>query len=213
MAINFTKLAQAGGHAATLDFTKATEVGTAERINFAKDNPDVNKLRVELYWESDADGDVAAVLLGADKMAIPNGILYYDKKVLPGLVHSGDVQGDTDGDPSTPEETITIDLQALVAEADSVLFIASTYPAKDDVDQKAVPFGKLRDCRVLVINDDTNEVLYGYELDEDFSTFTSVELCSFYRKDGQFRMTNMGEGVGKSAIALNDIGKKYNITS
>lgn len=211
MAMNFEKMSTAGGHAATLDFTKAVEVASGERIDFTKANPGVTKIRAEIYWESDSDGDISAVLLNASKVATPRGIVYYDQPELPGVTHSGDCTGDTDGDPSTPEETMKVDLNALTAEVDSVLFIASTYPSKSDPDQKAVPFGLLRDCKVLIVNDETSEVLYGYELDEDYSTFTSVELCSFYRKDGGFRMTNMGTGVGNSAIALNDIAAKYGL--
>ena len=211
MAINFDKLSTAGGHAATLNFTKAVEVSTGERINFTKEHPTVTAIRAELYWESDNDGDVSAVLLGANKKAIPMGIVFYDQKTLPGVTHSGDVKGDTDGDPSTPEETIVVKLNELGAEVDSVLFVASTYPSKDDPEQKAVPFGRLRDCRVLIINDATGEVLYAYEVAEDYSTFTSVELCSFYKKDGEFRMVSMGEGVGKGAKALEDIAAKYDI--
>jgi len=206
MAIDFTKLENAGGHASTLDFSKAQAVETGERINFTKSNPGVNKLRLELYWESDHDGDAAAVLLGEDGNAIEGGIVFYNQLELPGVTHSGDVRGDVDGDASTPEETITVDLGALDSFVDSVLFIASTHS-----EDKPVAFGKLRDCRVLVINDETNEVLYGYELDEDFSTFTSVELSKFYRKDGEWRMTNLAEGVGKSAVALTDIASKYKI--
>lgn len=209
--MNFDKLANAGGHASTLNFTKAVEVTAGERIDFTKTNPSVKRVRAEIYWESDNDGDISAVLLNAQKTAIARGIVYYDQPELPGVTHSGDVTGDTDGDPSTPEETMVLTLDGLTSDVDSVLFVASTYPAKDDPEQKPVPFGRLRDCRVLIIDDETNEVLYGYEVDEDFSTFTSVELCSFYRKDGGFRMTNMGEGVGKSAIALNDIAAKYDI--
>lgn len=207
MAIDFNKLATAGAHASTLNFDKAVEVSSGERINFAKENPGVNKLRMELYWESDHDGDAAAVLLGGDKKAVPGGIVFYGQLELPGVVHSGDVRGDTDGDPSTPEETIRVDLSGLDDAVESVLLVASTYAQGD----KATPFGKLRECRVLVINDETNDVLYGYELDEDYSTYTSVELCSFYKRSGEWRMTNMGEGVGTSPKALEDIAAKYEI--
>lgn len=221
--MDFTKLANAGGHASTLDFTKAQEVTAGERIDFTKANPDVKVIRAELYWESDNDGDVSAVVLDANKKALPGAICFYGNPAIPGLSHSGDVTGDTDGDPSTPEETIRLVLAELADGADSVLFIASTYPSTnpyfdedgnqiiDDSPLVPVPFGKLRDCRVLIINDETSEVLYGYELDEDFSTFTSVELCSFYKKDGGWRMTNMGEGVGKSAKALEDVAAKYGL--
>lgn len=209
MAIDFNKLANAGGHASTLNFTKAQEVTAGERINFTKDNPGVNNLRIELYWESDQDGDVAAVLLGENKKAIPSGIVFYGQTSLPGVTHSGDCRGDVDGDPSTPEETMKIKLNELGADVDSVLIVAGTYPKEGS--DTPVPFGRLRDCRVLIINDDNSEVLYAFELDEDFSTFTSVELASFYRKGGDWRYTNMGEGVGKGAKALEDFAAKYDI--
>lgn len=211
MAISFDKLATAGSHASTLDFSKATEVAAGQRINFSKENPGVSKVRVELYWESDKDGDVAAVLLGADKRALPEMICFYNKPNLPGVTHSGDCRGGVDGDPSTPEETIIIDLNAVDASADSILIVAGTHPKEDEDQTKPVPFGLLRDCRALIINDDTGEVLYGFELDEDFSTFTSVELASFYRKDSDWRYTNMAEGVGTGVVALEDIARKYGL--
>lgn len=208
MAINFTKMATAGAHASTLNFTKAVAVAPGERIELPADLTDV---RVELYWESANDGDASVVLLNADKKAVPAGIVFYDQLSLHGVTHSGDVKSSGDGDSSKPEETIRIKFSAIPAEVDSLLTVASTYPSKDDTEQKAVPFGKLRDCRALVINDVTNEVLYGCELDEDFSTFTSVELTSFYRKGTGWRMTNMNAGVGTSAKALEDIAAKYDI--
>lgn len=209
MAIQFDKLSTSGGHASTLDFTKAVEVTSGERVKLDEVHPGVSKLRVEMYWESDNDGDVSAVLLDSNKKAVAEGLVFYGNLSTTGVVHSGDVRGDTDGDPSTPEETITADLGALDASVDSIVMIASTYPAAGS--DKPVPFGKLTDCRVLVINDENNEVLFGYEVDEDFSTYTSVELCSFYRKDGGFRMVNMGAGVGKSLKALEDIAAKYEV--
>ncbi|CAL9963970.1 hypothetical protein VPHD148_0082 [Vibrio phage D148] len=211
MAIDFNKLQNAGGHASTLNFSKAQEVTAGERINFSKANPGVSKLRVELYWESDKDGDVAAVLLGADKNAVPGGIVFYNQMALPGITHSGDCKGDVDGDPSTPEETMTIDLNGVNADVDSVVIVAGTHPKEGEDQTKPVPFGLLRDCRVLIINDENSEVLYAFELDEDYSTFTSVELASFYRKNGDWRYTNMGEGVGTGVEALTDFATKYNI--
>lgn len=211
MAIDFAKLSTSGAHASTLDFSKAQEVTTGQRINFSKENPGVSKLRVEMYWESDKDGDVAAVLLNDGGKAVPGGIVFYGQTELPGITHSGDCRGGVDNDPSTPEETMTIDLSAVSSDVDKVLFVAGTHPKEGDDPTKPVPFGTLRDCRVLIINDASGEVLYAFELDEDFSTFTSVELASFYRKNGEWRYTNMAEGVGSKVTAMEDFAAKYDI--
>ena len=211
MAIDFSKLSTAGAHATTLNFTKAIEVTAGERINFSKTNPGVTKLRVEIYWESDSDGDIAAVTLGADKNATPGGICFHQQLSIAGINHSGDCRGGVDGDASIPEETMTIDLDAVGDLVDSVLIVAGTHPKEGEDQNKAIPFGRLRDCRVLIINDANGYVLYAFELDEDFSTFTSVELASFYRKGGDWRYTNMAEGVGTSVNALVDFQAKYDI--
>ncbi len=201
------------GHAATLNFDKAVKISSGERVNFEKSNPGVKKLRIELYWESTNDGDVTALYLDDAKQSIPKGVAYgRGTTVVPGLTHSGDVTSSGDKDPTAPEETIKVDLDAFMSGAGSLLVIASTHYSLDDPSKTPVPFGKLRDCRLLVINDENNEVLYSYELDEDFSTFTSVEMLSIYPRNGEFRLTSMGEGVGTGPVGLNNIAEKYNIT-
>lgn len=232
MGIQFDRINTTGAHAASLNFSKAQEVTTGQRIDFSKENPNVTKVRIELYWTGNADGDASVLLLDSNKVALPGvtsaerqvptgpngqinpnktrGMVWYNNESVPGVVHSGDVT-EADDDPSSPEETIKVDLAGLEADANEVLVVASTFPDKDDPAQKPVPFGRLRNCRVMVVNDLTNEVLYVYELDEDFSQFTSVELASFYKRNGEWRYTSMGEGVGKSAQALSDIASKYKL--
>jgi stress response protein SCP2 len=231
--MNFQSLgtqAAAGTHAASLNFDKAVSIGTAQRIDFSKDNPGVTDIRVELFWESNHDGDVAALVLGENDTALPGllaeslrknrsvspgtyyptrGMAWYNCYDIQGVSHSGDVQS-TNGDNTAPEETIKINLSGLDPEAKTALIVASTFPSKED-SSKAVPFGKLRNCKVLVINNANNAVLYTYELDEDFSEFTSVELAKFYLRNGEWKFTIMGEGVGKSAQALSDIATKYGV--
>lgn len=232
MAIQFAQLQNAGAHASTLNFSKAVAVESGQRLDFGKDHPNVRNLRAELYWKGDADGDATVVLLDDNKVALsgvtaaerrnPTGIngaidanktrgmVWYKSPTVPGVSHSGDVTS-ADEDDSAPEETIMINLNGLEADANEVVVVASTFPSKDDPAQKAVPFGKLRNCRVLIIDNDTNDVIYVYELDEDFSQFTSVELASFYKRNGEWRYTNMGVGVGKAAQALSDIATKYQL--
>ncbi|MGL4252917.1 MAG: TerD family protein [Fusobacteriaceae bacterium] len=218
--MDFSRLQNAGAHASTLNFSKAQAVQTGQRMNFSKENPTCKQVRVELYWTGENDGDASIVLLGADKKALKGlvdptnanstrGMVWYNNLSVKGVAHSGDART-SDNDPSTPEETINVTLDQLEADVDSLVIVASTYP-NPAAPTKAVPFGKFRDCKVMVINNETNEVIYVYELDEDFSTHSSVELASFYKRNGEWMFTSMGEGVGTSPEALSDIATKYGL--
>lgn len=222
MSVNFAALQNAGAHAQTLDFSKAQAVATGQRINFSKENPGVTAVRAELYWESDHDGDASVLILGANKLALPGvvagqtdpnktrGLVWYRNLSVPGITHTGDVRT-ANNDSSVPEETVKINLAQLDRDADEVVIIASTFPDDDAGRGAPVPFGRLRNCKVMVINDVTQEVLYVYELDEDFHQFTSVELASFYQRNGDWNFKSMGCGVGKAAQALSDIAAKYKL--
>lgn len=218
--VDFNRLSNAGAHAQSLDFSKAKAVQAGQRINFSKENPTCHAVRVELYWTGENDGDASVLLLDANRKALSGlidpantnstrGMVWYNNLSVTGIQHSGDARS-SDNDPSTPEETIKVTLNQVDSEAEHVLVVASTFPVESEP-TKAVPFGKFRDCKVMVINDETNEVIYVYELDEDFSTHSSVELASFYKRNGDWNYVSMGEAVGTSAHALSDIASKYGL--
>ena len=220
MSLDLSRLAAAGAHAQSLNFEKAQVVATGQRLNFSKENPTCTAVRIELYWTGENDGDASILLLDANRKALsglidpakPNstrGMVWYNNLSVCGITHSGDART-SDNDPSTPEETIKVDLNHVDAQAKHILVVASTFPTETAPDV-TVPFGKFRNCKVMVINDTTNEVIYVYELDEDFSTHSSVELASFYTRNGDWMYTSMAEGVGKSAHALSDIATKYGL--
>lgn len=228
MALDLALLNKGGLHAQSLNFDKAVEVQTGQSLNFAKDNPGVNNLRIELYWESENDGDVAAVIADqagkalkgilpvsqqdpAQKAANKNyqatrGLLWYNNLAVPGVTHTGDALV-SNGDESLPEETIKVSLNKLESEASELVIVASTFSNTST----PVPFADLNNCRVLVINDDTNEVIYVYHMSRQFREFSSVELASFFKVNQEWQFTSMGAGVGNSPQALGDIARKYGL--
>jgi len=221
MSIDFGKLQNAGEHASSLDFSKAVEIQSGQRIDFSKDNPGVDKLRVELHWDSEHDADASIMILGENQKALvglkdandknsTKGMVWYNNLTNPGIEPSGDART-SDGDPSSPEEVISVTFSGLYPDANAVVIVASTFPEDDKGEGKAVPFGLIHNCRVDIIDDSSNRVLYSYALDEDYSTHTSVELAKFYQRNGEWKLTSMGEGVGTSKQALSDIAKKYGL--
>lgn len=228
MSLAFQDLQNAGAHTQSLDFSKAIEVQTGQSLNFSKDNPGVNRLRVELYWDSEHDGDAAVVIADANGKALQGllnpaqhdqaqksanknyqptrGLIWYNNLSVPGISHSGDALT-SNGDESLPEETINIDISRLEQDAEEIVIVASTFSKTSQV----IPFAELKKCRVLVINADTDEVIYVYHMSRQFRDFSSVELANFFSVDGEIQFTSMGAGVGNSPQALSDIARKYGL--
>lgn len=228
MAINFEDLNTGGAHAQSLNFSKAVEVQTGQLLNFSKDNPGVSNLRVELYWASEHDGDVSVVIADANGKALQGmlpahmqdatqkaknklyqptrGLIWYNNLAVPGATHSGDALT-SNGDESLPEETVKISLDKLESTAEEVVIVASTHSKT----AQSIPFAELKQCRVLVINDDTNEVIYVYSMSRQFRDFSSVELANFFKSGTEWEFASMGSGVGNSPEALGDIAKKYGL--
>lgn len=216
-----------GSHASTLDFGKAIDVENGSSLDFSKDNPGVSKIRIELYWESANDGDVAVVVadsagkalkgllplelqdpiqMKSDKYQPTRGLVWYNNLQVPGISHTGDVL-ESNGDDTMPEEIIKVDLKSLQADAKELNIVASTFVENGPT----VPFAELRNCKVLVINDLTNEVIYQYRLAREYRDFSSVELARFYEESGEWVFVSLGAGVGNSPQALSDIAKKYGL--
>lgn len=227
MAMQLNRLTQ-GEHTNSLNFSKAVEVQTGQSLNFSKDNPGVQNLRAELYWQSEHDGDAAVVIADKNSKALQGmlpahqqdqaqrssnnnyqptaGLIWYNNLAVPGVRHSGDALT-SNGDESLPEETVHIKLNELDPNAAEIVVVASTFSKTN----APIPFSELSDCRVLIINDDTNEVIYVYHMSRQFRDFSSVELASFFKVNNEWNFTSMGAGVGNSPQALGDIAKKYGL--
>lgn len=216
-------------HLQSLNFSKAQEIQDGATLNFSKANPGVSKIRVELYWESDHDGDAAVVVTDASGKGLPGllpphlqdpaqraaneyyqptrGLLWYNNLALPGITHSGDVLT-SNNDPGAPEETIKIDLNGLEADAEEIVIVASTHSKT----ATAIPFSELTNCKALIINDLNNEVLYSYSMNRVYRDFSSVELTRFFKENGEWSLVSLGQGVGNSPEALQDIAVKYKLS-
>jgi stress response protein SCP2 len=62
---------------------------------------------------------------------------------------------------------------------------------------------------VRLYNDETNAALYEFDLSEDASRGTAVEMARIYLKDNEWRFTTLGDIIGTSPNGLEDIINKY----
>ena len=172
------------------------------RINLAKAAPSMTKARVGLSWrpnEFDSgfayDIDVTAFVLkqeqtsGKVSMLNESYMIFYGNLQAPdgSVIHKGD---NRTGDGENDDEEILVDLTKLPAQADEISFIVTIYEAPE----RKQNFGQVPECRITIYNDETDEVIARYDLEEDFSTETAVQFGSLYKKDGQWGFKAVGQG-------------------
>lgn len=186
------------------------KVNAGERINLSKDQAGLKKLKIGLSWDVKegvtADLDASLLILGQnEKMLTDDSIVFYNKLEAYGgaIKHSGDERsGAAEGD----DETIIIDLTRVPTDVQIMAAVITIYGTGQG---SPVTFGRVKNASVRLYNADTNTALYQFDLTEDASSGTAVEMARIYRKDGDWRFTTLGDIVGKSANGLEDIISKY----
>ena len=154
----------------------------------------LQKLGVGLGWDpaksgQDYDLDASAFLLGSNgKVIAEEYFVYYGNQKSPdgAVASSGDdtTGGNSDGD----DETLTVNLSQLNPAIEQIIFCVTIYEAKE----RNQNFGQVRNSFIRIYNEQTNEELCKYELDEDFSVETAVEFGRLYKRGGSWRFEAMG---------------------
>ena len=186
-----------------------------ERVNLSKENPTLQKIKLGLSWDIkegvNADLDASLIILNGEdnpKMLADDSLVYYNKTEAynGGIKHSGDNKtGDGDGD----DETIIIDLAKLPAEVQVLLAAITSYNKPETSASDIATFGRVKSAKVKLYNEQTNEVLYTFDLSEDASTATSMEVARLYKKDDEWRFTTLGDIIGRGLNGLEDVLNKY----
>lgn len=211
-----------------INMNLAKVVVAGERLNLAKEQAGVNKFAVGLEWNQkkgiEADCDLSVMLLDADGKPIPgtNGknkpksLCFYLQQELPGVKSYGDNRTGEDDLFATPtgnDEQIDIDFSQLEKNVAQVVVIATTHSEVDGKPGNPLPFGRVAQPTLTIFGNEaaTPAPLYTFEMDEDFSTATAVEVAKFYLRSGEWRYVSMGDEVGTESFGLMGIIKKYGI--
>lgn len=174
------------------------------RINLSKDNPNLKKIRVGLGWDAnqfdtgaDFDLDASAFVCTTNGSGNPTLIsdeflVFYNHKATPdnAVVHSGD---NRTGSGAGDDETITVDLAKMDANATEISFIVTIHEAIT----RGQNFGQVNNSYISIYDDETGTELAKYALEEEFSTETAVQFGSLYKKDGNWLFKAIGSGFKK----------------
>ncbi|MBA3743982.1 TerD family protein [Sporichthya sp.] len=160
---------------------------------------------VGLGWDvrtttgTDFDLDASAIGLNATgKVLSDKHFVFFNNLKSPegAIEHTGDnLTGEGEGD----DEQIKVNLAALPAEVEKVVFPVSIY----DGNNRSQAFGQVRNAFIRVINQAGGAELARYDLTEDASTETAMVFGELYRNSGEWKFRAVGQGyaAGLSGIA------------
>lgn len=174
-------------------------------VSLTKEAPGLTAVTIGLGWDirsttgADFDLDASAILAGADGRVVSDGhfVFFNNLTSVDGSVeHTGDnTTGEGDGD----DEQIKVNLAAVPAEVDKIVFPVSIY----DAATRQQSFGQVRNAFIRVINQAGGAELARYDLSEDASTETAMVFGELYRNGAEWKFRAVGQGYaeGLSGIA------------
>lgn len=163
-----------------------------------KINIGLSKMTIGLGWDpSEGTGqtfdlDASAIMIDSTRKLVEEEyFVFYNNLVSPdgALTHTGD---DPDGRSSDgdDDEAIIIDLEKVDSRVEEILFVVTI----EDFERKKQNFGQVRNSYIRIIDNDSNEEIAKYELDEDFSIETGVEFGRLYKRNGSWKFEASGIG-------------------
>jgi tellurium resistance protein TerD len=175
-------------------------------ISLSKEAPTLTKVLVGLGWdERVTDGnkfdlDLCAFLLnGEGKVFSQPGIVGYMDGCVTGaagtVVYSGDNRtGEGEGD----DEFITVDLNAIPAEVQKIVFTATIH----DAVKHGQNFGGIESSVIRFVNADTNSEEITVDLREDCDTETAMIFAELYRHGSEWKVRNISQGFASGLEGL-----------
>ncbi|MGM9948882.1 MAG: TerD family protein [Lysinibacillus sp.] len=183
-----------------------------QRVDLTKGNAGLNKIIVGLGWDpveqksgggflsglfgggggsnANIDCDASVLMLQNDKLSRQEDVVYFGRKTSAcnSVVHSGDnLTGDGDGD----DEVITVDLNAVPAQFNKLVFVVNIYEAHS----RQQHFGMIRNAYIRVVDPSTNNEIIRYNLSDDYQNQTALITGEIYRHNNEWKFGALGTGT------------------
>ncbi|MEW2352843.1 MULTISPECIES: TerD family protein [Thermomonosporaceae] len=179
-------------------------------VSLTKAAPDLTAVSVGLGWDvrattgADFDLDASALLLGTGgKVLSDQHFVFFNNLKSPdgSVEHTGDnLTGEGEGD----DESINVDLNAVPAECDRIVFPVSIY----DADNRGQSFGQVRNAFIRIVNRTDGNELARFDLTEDASTETAMVFGELYRRGAEWKFRAVGQGY---ASGLHGIATDFGV--
>jgi tellurium resistance protein TerD len=174
-------------------------------VSLTKEAPGLTAVLVGLGWDvrtttgADFDLDASALMVGSDGKILSDGhFVFFNNLTSPdgSVEHTGDnLTGEGEGD----DEAVKVNLAAVPAECDKIVFAVSIY----DAEARGQSFGQVRNAFIRVVNQAGGTEIARYDLSEDASSETAMIFGEVYRNGAEWKFRAVGQGysTGLAGIA------------
>ncbi|MCF2903196.1 TerD family protein [Pseudoalteromonas sp. OFAV1] len=175
-------------------------------VNLSKDNPQLNRILIGLGWDArttngkDFDLDASAFLIGENgKVYQQPGIVGYMDGCESGgngsVTYGGDNQtGEGEGD----DETIEVLLDKVPSGINKIVIAVTIY----DAISRRQNFGCIENSFVRVVNQDNDNVICKYDLQDEFDIETAMIMGELYRVGTEWKFRAVGQGFENGLLGL-----------
>ena len=188
-----------------------------QKFNLTKETPSLTTVRAELGWSTPTNKfpkfDLDVSLFGlkqtatGPKLVVDDYFMYYNHD---NKTSKSDPIINADGAiTKSPDETeggiewIKVDLPKVRDDATELSFVVTIHEAV----KRGQTFNYVSDAYIKLFNDDTNELICTYDLDEEFGIETAVQIGSLiHNPDGEWIFEAVGVGYN---LSLGDFIEGY----
>lgn len=178
-------------------------------ISLTKEAPGLSNIVVGLGWDPRTtagekfDLDSSAILVNAVGTAVsPKHFIFFNNLTSPdgSVTHTGDnLTGQGEGD----DEQIKVDLAAVPAEVERIVFPVAIYEAAT----RGQNFGQVRNAFIRIVNAADNSEIARYDLTEDAAVESAMVFGEVYRHSGDWKFRAVGAGFADGlAGVMRDYG-------
>lgn len=174
----------------SLNLSKGMSLDLAKHSN-------LKHIRFGLGWQAgngeNFDLDASALILNSRGIVTdPQDVIFYNQTdTNRGVRSEGDNKvGSYTNVGESDDETIIVDLNKVPSYAESILFIVTIHEAL----QRHQNFGMVKNAYIRIVDDDTNEELGRYNLNEKFSLQISCEIAKLNKTSSGWEFTAIGNG-------------------
>lgn len=176
-----------------------------QKVNLTKDNPGLQKVIVGLGWDlnrydtgGDFDLDAAVFMLTeSGKVSRQEDFVFYGNPKDPSgaVQHMGD---NRTGAGEGEDEQILIDLSKVPDNITKIAITVTIY----DAEGRRQNFGQVNNSFIRLYNEQNNQELLRYDLEEDFSIETAAVFGELYKHNGEWKFNAIGSGYQGGLAAL-----------
>ncbi len=142
------------------------------------------------------DLDASCITFDKEKKLLE--IVYFGELKGQGIQHSGDdLTGDMDGDDDLDNEIITVDLTRVSEKVDQIVFVLNSFQGHDFKD---IPFASIRLYEGSASRVDNVIALFDIANDVKFAGSVSMVMGKFYKKDGVWKFTAIGDSTADKKL-------------